>query len=93
MTTVIGTTYESNSGVATFSPSTAPRTVMAGVIMPSPYSSERRRCRQQDQRRRDRASARARGSSAVSARMPPSPWLSARITMAMYLIEMMRSSE
>ena len=28
------------------------------------------------------------GTSAVSARMPPSPALSARITMAMYLIEM-----
>ena len=36
ITTVIGTTYESNSGVATFNPSTAPSTVIAGVIMPSP---------------------------------------------------------
>ena len=36
MTTVIGTTYGSKSGVATFSPSTAPSTEMAGVIMPSP---------------------------------------------------------
>jgi hypothetical protein len=31
-------------------------------------------------------------TSAVSARMPPSPWLSARMTMAMYLIEMTISS-
>ena len=30
--------------------------------------------------------------SAVSARMPPSPWLSARITMAMYLTETTMSS-
>ena len=37
--TATGTTYGSNSGVATFSPSIAPRTVIAGVIMPSPYSS------------------------------------------------------
>ena len=36
MTTVIGTTYGSIIGVATFSPSMAPSTVMAGVIMPSP---------------------------------------------------------
>jgi len=33
------------------------------------------------------------GSSAVSARMPPSPWLSARMTIAMYLIEMTSTSE
>ena len=32
------------------------------------------------------------GTSAVSARMPPSPWLSARMTMATYLIEMTSSS-
>ena len=40
-------------------------------------------------RRRARRCCRRRGGiSAVSARMPPSPWLSARMTMAMYLIEM-----
>ena len=39
------------------------------------------------------AAARARGiSSAVRARMPPSPWLSARITSSRYLIEMMTIS-
>ena len=32
------------------------------------------------------------GISAVSARMPPSPWLSARITMTTYLIEMTSTS-
>ena len=36
MTTVTSTTYGSKNGVATFSPSTAPSTVMAGVIIPSP---------------------------------------------------------
>ncbi|MGC4081234.1 MAG: hypothetical protein QM736_03730, partial [Vicinamibacterales bacterium] len=36
---MIGTTYGSTAGVATLSPSIAPRTVMAGVIMPSPYSN------------------------------------------------------
>ena len=39
MTTVIGTTKGSNTCVATPSPSTALSTEMAGVIMPSPYSS------------------------------------------------------
>ena len=38
------------------------------------------------------AAARCGISSAVSARMPPSPWLSARITRARYLIEMMMIS-
>ena len=36
MTTVTGTTYGAKSGVATFKPSTAPSTEMAGVMMPSP---------------------------------------------------------
>ena len=36
MTTVIGTTYGSNTEVTTLRPSTALSTVMAGVIMPSP---------------------------------------------------------
>ena len=36
MPTVAGTTYGSKSGVATFRPSIALSTVMAGVIMPSP---------------------------------------------------------
>ena len=35
-TTVTGTTYGRNSGVATSSPSIAPSTEIAGVIMPSP---------------------------------------------------------
>ena len=33
------------------------------------------------------------GRSAVSARMPPSPWLSARITITTYLSETTSSSE
>ena len=36
MSTVNGTTYGSNAVVAVFKPSTAPSTVMAGVITPSP---------------------------------------------------------
>ena len=41
ITTVIGMTYGANTGVATFSPSTALNTEIAGVIMPSPYSPPR----------------------------------------------------
>ena len=36
MTSVIGTMYGSKMCVATSSPSTAPSTEIAGVIMPSP---------------------------------------------------------
>ena len=36
---MIGTTYGVKNGVATSRPSTAPSTEIAGVIMPSPYSS------------------------------------------------------
>ena len=38
------------------------------------------------------SSAVSRGQEAVRDRMPPSPWLSARMTMPVYLIEMTRSS-
>ena len=40
MTTVIGTTHALKTGVATWSPSIAPMMLTAGVIMPSPQSSE-----------------------------------------------------
>ena len=36
ITTVIGTTYSSNAGVATFKPSTADSTDSAGVMIASP---------------------------------------------------------
>ena len=89
-----GITYGLKSGVATVSPSIAPSTVIAGVIMPSPYSSAAPKMASSTSTGRPSASRpatwlrpRFSGSSVASARMPPSPWLSARITMAMYLTD------
>jgi hypothetical protein len=73
--------------VATFNPSTAPSTVIAGVIIPSPYSSAAPKMRRAINTFLPFRLPRV-GTSAVSARMPPSPALSARMTMAMYLMEM-----
>ena len=83
ITAVIGTIQLSNSGSMTLMPSTADSTEIAGVIMLSPKNSAapkrpsvvnamtvRRRCAPPPQRR----------SSVMSAMMPPSPSLSARIT-------------
>ncbi len=93
--TVIGTTYGVNNGVATSRPSTAPSTEIAGVIMPSPYSSAVPKMPSaistgRPTARRDPLlvlSSPSVGINAVSARMPPSPWLSARNTSATYFTE------
>ena len=76
-----------------FEPSTAPSTVIAGVIIPSPYSSAAPKMPISTSTGKREPFPGRDGSSAVSARMPPSPWLSARMTIAMYLTEMTRSSE
>jgi hypothetical protein len=70
-------------------PSTALSTEMAGVIMPSPYSSAAPN-RPMAIIRPTRQPARSTPlvTSDMSARMPPSSWLSARITKMQYLIEM-----
>jgi hypothetical protein len=77
----------------------APRTVIAGVIMPSPYSNEAPKIASSissgcavDQPPMPGVRS---GRRAASARMPPSPWLSARITIAMYFTDttMMRRVE
>ena len=94
-----GTTYGRNSGVTTSSPSTALSTEIAGVIIPSPYSSAVPKMPRAMRIGRPTASLAetprsplSPGTSAVSARMPPSPWLSARMTIATYLIEMTSTS-
>ena len=74
-----------------FRPSMAPRTVIAGVIMPSPYSSAAPKM--PSGMRIDRLSPAVRSTNAVSARMPPSPSLSARNTTATYFSETTISSE
>ena len=87
MTTAIGTTQALKTGVATCSPSMALRILTAGVIIPSPRSSEAPMMP-----RATRIEEVADGSRAVSERIPPSPWLSALKTTAVYLIEMTRIS-
>jgi len=73
---------------------------MAGVIMPSAVQQRRAEDAERDQ---DRPPYRQPGRPAFRSaatgnqrrqreRMPPSPWLSARITMRTYLIEMTRTS-
>ncbi len=66
---------------------------MAGVMMPSPYSIDAPNTPSSTSTGAAPATTVREGMSEVRARMPPSPWLSARITMAMYLIEMIRTSE
>ncbi len=73
---------------------------MAGVIMPSPYSSAVPKMPSAISSGRPVASRGAPlapparpGIRAVNASTPPSPWLSARMTSAMYLTEMTSRSE
>ncbi len=53
--------------------------------MPSPYSSAAPKIPRRINQRR--LAVEFGGMRAVSARIPPSPWLSARSTMAMYLTD------
>jgi hypothetical protein len=78
----------SKNGVATSSPSTALSTEMAGVMMPSPYKSEvpKSPSRMSSQRPPPRRTVGGIRSD-VSARMPPSPWLSARRINTTYFSE------
>ena len=84
-----GITHDSNAVVATSKPSTALSTEIAGVIEAVPVEQGRAEHAEgdDDPLRADRQ-PRVGISSAVNARMPPSPWLSARITSSRYLIEM-----
>ena len=88
ITIVIGTTYGSSTGVATPRPSTAPSTEMAGVMMPSPYSSAAPKIPRAISQPRSLLPVGLIGvASAVRARMPPSPWLSARSTNTRYFTD------
>ena len=92
--TVSGTTYGVSSGVATLNPSIALE--HGDGRRDHAVAVEQRRAEDAHQHQHGGAGSgrdsRA-GRSAVSARMPPSPWLSARITMATYFSEMTSSSE
>jgi hypothetical protein len=91
ITTEMGTTHGVKTGVATCNPSMALRMLIAGVIMPSPKSRDAPTIpspmRTEYVGLGPAPSFRV-GSRAVRDRIPPSPWLSARITTAMYLTEM-----
>ena len=69
-----------SAGVAVPRPSTAPSTETAGVITPSPYSSADPNKPRPSSTPRLCGPRYVGGISAISARMPPSPWLSMRIT-------------
>ena len=74
------------------SPSTALSTEMAGVIMPSPYSSAAPNNPNAMRPTRPARPARAL-TSATSARMPPSPALSARMTNSRYFTDTTMTSD
>ena len=87
ITAVIGTIRCSSDGAATFSPSTAESTEIAGVIMLSPRNSEAPKIPSAASSSFVRAppATPARRISVISAMMPPSPSLSARITSSTYV--------
>jgi len=86
ITTVIGLTQGVKPAPTTSRPSTALSTEIAGVMTPSPYSSVAPKMPMAISRRRLPVPAALQGrTSASRARIPPSPWLSARITTRTYL--------
>ena len=88
----MGTTSEVTPGIAIFSPSTDEITLIAGVTVPSPKNRATPRIpiatRIALARRSFTGSPRTRPTSAM---IPPSPWLSARITNATYFTETTRT--
>ena len=84
MATVNGTISVCIEGVNTCKPSTADRTEIAGVSMPSPNSMAAPKRPIPRRMRRDPTGERCRLRSVMSARMPPSPSLSARKTTVTY---------
>ena len=88
ITHVSGTARSSNRGSSTPMPSTALSTEIAGVSAPSPYSSPAPiRISTAGRVALPLAVLRRKsGSSASRARMPPSPWLSARMMNVRYLM-------
>ena len=80
--------------MATSKPSTADSTEIAGVIKPSPYSSAVPNTPSVTTPAATLDTAWPSGgiTNDVNARMPPSPWLSARITVARYLMQITMTS-
>ena len=94
MTTVMGTMYCATLGTAISSPSMAPNTLMAGVMMPSPYSRAVPKSASATNRPpRLKPVGVPRGKIKASiANWPPSPRLSARSTKLTYFTVITRVS-
>ncbi len=88
MTQDTGSTQSANAAEATSKPSTALSTEMAGVINPSPYNNAVPNTPSITRPAICRLLRAVCITSAVSAKIPPSPRLSARMTSARYLTEM-----
>ena len=83
--TVIGTIHACMRGATTSRPSIADSTVTAGVITPSPKNSDAPKMPRMPTTYAVRESlGKQRWASAISAMMPPSPSLSARMMMVTY---------
>ena len=94
MTTAeIGRMYWVALGVTISSPSTADSTEIAGVMTPSPKNRQAPVMPISARALRRGLLVTPRWASTISARMPPSPRLSARITSSTYLTVTMRMSD
>ena len=93
ITIEIGKTAFSKCGETTLSPSTAESTEIAGVMMPSPKNRQAPAMPISAKAQRSRAFSTLRCASAISAKIPPSPRLSARSTKATYFTVTVRISD
>ena len=93
MTTQIGSTISLRLGADTSSPSTADRTEIAGVIMPSPKNRQAPAIPIRESVLRIALPVDTRWASAISARMPPSPRLSACMISSTYLMVTISTSD
>ena len=92
-TAEIGSTNSAACGSETSMPSTAESTEMAGVIAPSPNSRQAPPMPINAIVIRTLGLTALRWARAISARMPPSPRLSARITSSTYFTVTIRNSD
>ncbi len=88
-----GSTTSLNCGSVTSTPSIAERTEIAGVMMPSPKNRQAPVMPTSARMLRVPVPRETRCASAISARMPPSPRLSARITSSTYLTVTISTSD
>ena len=92
-TALMGRMNSARPGAETSSPSTADSTEIAGVMTPSPKNRQAPAIPTSAMALRIWVPTETRCASAISARMPPSPWLSARMTRVTYLIVTISTSD